>query len=112
MQANSISSLLSGEGEEQLFTVFLRVELNTPEHRAIQLPLDFHHSGRVCWACLIVSDSVTPWILTHLHGIFPGKNTRMGFHFLLQGIFHTQGLNPHLLCLLHWQVAPEKLLIT
>ena len=25
----------------------------------------------------------------------------MGFHFLLQGIFPTQGLNP---CLLHWQV--------
>ena len=112
MQANSISSLLSGEEEEQPFTVFLRVELNTPEHRAIQLPLDFHHSGRVCWACLIVSDSVTPWILTRLHGIFPGKNTRVGFYFLLQGIFLTQGLNPHLLCLLHWQVAPEKLLIT
>ena len=28
----------------------------------------------------------------------------MGCHFLLQGIFLTQGLNPHLLCLLHWQV--------
>ena len=25
------------------------------------------------------------------------------FHFLLQGIFPTQGLKPHLLCLLHWQ---------
>ena len=25
-------------------------------------------------------------------------------HFLLQGIFLTQGLNPYLLCLLHWQV--------
>ena len=32
---------------------------------------------------------------------FPGKNTRVGCHFLLQGIFLTQGLNPHLL---HWQV--------
>ena len=31
----------------------------------------------------------------------PGKNTRVGCHFLLQGIFPTQGLNPHLLCLLH-----------
>ena len=30
---------------------------------------------------------------------FPGKNTGVGFHFLLQGIFQTQGLNP---CLLHW----------
>ena len=28
----------------------------------------------------------------------------MGFHFLLQGIFQTQGSNPHLLCLMHWQV--------
>ena len=31
---------------------------------------------------------------------FPGKNTGMGCHFLLQGIFPTQGLNPCLLC---WQ---------
>ena len=28
----------------------------------------------------------------------------MGCHFLLQGIFLTQGSNPRLLCLLHWQV--------
>ena len=25
---------------------------------------------------------------------FPGKNTGVGYHFLLQGIFSTQGLNP------------------
>ena len=31
---------------------------------------------------------------------FPGKNTGVGCHFLLQGIFSTQGLNLHLL---HWQ---------
>ena len=34
---------------------------------------------------------------------FPGKNTGVGCHFLLQGIFPTQGSNSHLLCLLHWQ---------
>ena len=34
---------------------------------------------------------------------FPGKNTAVGYCFLLQGIFLTQGLNLHLLCLLHWQ---------
>ena len=34
---------------------------------------------------------------------FPGRNTEVGCHFLLQGIFPTQGLNPCLLCLLHWQ---------
>ena len=34
-----------------------------------------------------------------------GFSTRMGCHFLLQGIFPTQELNLHLLCLLHWQVC-------
>ena len=33
----------------------------------------------------------------------PGKNTGVGSHFVLQGIFQTQGSNPHLLCALHWQ---------
>ena len=32
---------------------------------------------------------------------FPGKNARVGCPFLIQGIFLTQGSNPHLLCLLH-----------
>ena len=32
-----------------------------------------------------------------------GKNTGVSCHFLLQGIVLTQGLNPHFLCLLHWQ---------
>ena len=32
---------------------------------------------------------------------FPGKNTGVGCHFLLQGIFPAQELN---LCLLNWQV--------
>ena len=37
-----------------------------------------------------------------VHGIFQAriKNTRVGCHFLLQGIFLTQGPNQHLL---HWQ---------
>ena len=30
---------------------------------------------------------------------FPSRNTGLGCHFLLQGIFPTQGLNPGLLCL-------------
>ena len=34
---------------------------------------------------------------------FPGKNMGVGCHFLLQGIFLTQGLNPHVLYLMHWQ---------
>ena len=40
-----------------------------------------------------------------VHGDSPGKNTGVGCHSLFQGIFPTQGLNPHLLCLLHWQMG-------
>ena len=34
---------------------------------------------------------------------FPGTNTGVDCHSLLQGTFPTQGSNPRLLCLLHWQ---------
>ena len=37
---------------------------------------------------------------------FPGKNTEVGCHFLLQGIFPTQGSNPRLL---HWQADSSPL---
>ena len=36
---------------------------------------------------------------------FPSKSTGMSCHFLLQGIFPTQGSNLHLLCFLHWHVG-------
>ena len=39
----------------------------------------------------------------------PGKNTGVGCHFLLQGIFPTQGSNPRLLCRLHWQAGSPPL---
>ena len=35
----------------------------------------------------------------------PGKNTAVGCHCLLQGIFPTQGLNRNLLHCLHWQAG-------
>ena len=38
---------------------------------------------------------------------FPGKNTGMGYHFLLQGIFPTQGLNSGLL-LCRWSPALQE----
>ena len=53
----------------------------------------------------VLSDSlVTPRTITRQIPCpwdLPGKNTGVGCHFLLQGIFLTQGWNPHLL---HWQV--------
>ena len=41
--------------------------------------------------------------------VFPGKNTRVGCHALLQGSFLTQGLNLHLIRLLHQQAGSLSL---
>ena len=38
-------------------------------------------------------------------GDSPGNNTTVSGHVLLQAIFPTQGLKPHLLCLLKWQAG-------
>ena len=58
--------------------------------------------------CLVTQSCLT---LCDPHGLqlatllcpcnFPGKNTRMGCHFLLHGIFLTKGSNLHIL---QWQV--------
>ena len=40
-----------------------------------------------------------------VYGDSPSKNTGVGCHTLPQGIFLTQRLNPHVLCLLHCQVG-------
>ena len=54
----------------------------------------------------------TPWTIAHQAPCpwdFPGKNTGVGCHFLLQGIFLTQGSNLHLLHLVPWQADPLPL---
>ena len=56
------------------------------------------HCACVLSPCSRVQLFVTPWTLDS-----SGKNTGAGCHALLQGIFLTQGLNPCLLGLLHWQ---------
>ena len=52
----------------------------------------------VCKSLSHVQLYTTPWTDSRLlcHWGFPGKNTGMGCHFLLQGIFLTQGSNPGL----------------
>ena len=62
-------------------------------------------------ACSVMSNSLRP------HGLqparllcpwnFPGKHTGVGCHFPLRGIFPTQGLNLHLLRLLHWHFKSD-----
>ena len=55
----------------------------------------------------VLTDSLQPCGLEPAKLFCPwdslGKNTEVGCHFLLQGIFLTQGLNPRLLRLLHGQ---------
>ena len=51
-----------------------------------------------------MSDSATPWTAAQQASLpmeLPSQKTGVGWHFLFQGIFPTQGLNPGLL---HWQV--------
>ena len=48
-----------------------------------------------------------PWTVVFQAPLFPGFSREeywRGCQFLLQGIFPTQGSNPHLLHLLYWQV--------
>ena len=63
----------------------------------------------LCQVAPVVSDSLLPYGLKPARLLCPwdspGKNTGMGCHTLLQEIFLTQGLNPHLLSVLHWQVG-------
>ena len=84
---------------DDLFSFYLLISINqsteTVKERDVRV-------------CSVVPDSFRP------HGLqltrllcpwdFPGKNTGVGCHFLLQGIFPTQGSNLRLRCLLHWQV--------
>ena len=61
------------------------------------------HAGTQGSVVLILYGSRTVTHQAPLPMEFSGQNTGMGFHLLLQGIFLTQGLNPHLLHLLHLQ---------
>ena len=77
------------------------VHVNPSSHCSFQSTVSpFSHS--------VVSDSLRPQGLQHARPPcpwdFPGKNTGTSCHFLLQGIFLTQGSNTHFLCLVHWQV--------
>ena len=60
--------------------------------------------------CMLSSQSCVilcnPRLLCPWDFPFPSKNPGVGCHFLLQEIFRTQGLNPHLL---HWQVDSLQL---
>ena len=110
--------------------VYLQDSLPHPSQKAKDLLKEFLESSmaggqytaivHACYIASVVSDSLRPHGLGTATWSFlcrrptsllcpwdsPGKNTGVGGRFLLQGIFPTQGSNPHLLCLLHWQEGP------
>ena len=64
-------------------------------------------SACFCSVALVMSDSLQPYGLYPARFLCPwdspGKNTGVGGHTLLQGIFPTQGSNPYLLHFPHQQ---------
>ena len=76
----SLASLNSGGGE-QLFVMEMKIEI---ENTVKQFPTHAVISGAHAYS--IVSD-LCPWD-------FPGKNAGVGCHFLLPGLFPTQGSEP------------------
>ena len=65
----------------------------------------YTHASKLLQSCLTLCNAMDysppgscPWDS-------PGKDTGVGFHVLLQGIFPTQGSNVRLLSLLHWQAG-------
>ena len=76
--------------------------LYCPSHQGrplLSLVKYFQNSPKIYCCCLVTQLSL---IFLWLHGLlcpwdFPGKNTEVGCHFLLQGIFSTQVSNPSLL---------------
>ena len=66
----------------------------------VMLAVRCHSVPKLCLTLLRLHKLWSPRLLCPWD--FPGKNTGVGCHFLLQGIFPTWEWNPHLL---HWQVG-------
>ena len=95
-----------------------KVALQRPGGRTFQRKAKWWNLKRCCFCCVAKSCPTLLWP----HELqptrllcpwdFPGKNTRVGHHFLLQGIFPTQESNPHLRhcmwVLYHWATWEDR----
>ena len=110
---DSLPTKLSGKSRESLRNLKLKTK------RAFYICLEIWGSkgkwnlGSSLYACVLNHFScvwlfATPWtVATSLlcPRESPSKNTGVGCHALLQGIFPNQGSNLCLLCLLNWQAG-------
>ena len=80
------------------------LQRNRTNQMLVYVCIHTHTHTHMYICCCLVTQScptlVTAWTVAR-HAVcpwdFPGRNTGVGCHFLLQGIFLTQGLNFHLL---------------
>ena len=106
--AASIPGLLIGRQLPWLNSPLLKYEKEDCREREVYYRIT---GPRVSvWSRSVVSDSCDPMDCSppgsSVHGILQAKNTVVGCHFLLQGIFPTQGLNPGLP---HWRQTLYRL---
>ena len=82
-----------------VFQIYIYIYTQTHTHIYVYVPSHLSHVQLFAapMDCSLPHSSV--------HGDSPGKNTGVGCLSLLQGTFPTQGSNPSLLCLLHWQAG-------
>ena len=92
----------------------LRVPANAVRHKRQRISMRKRHFLYKLSMCMLSHSVVSsplwphgPWPSRLLYPWnFPGKNTGVGCHFLLCGIFPAQELN---MCLLYWRVYPLPL---
>ena len=101
----SSCQMLSRRLSEQSHSPHAFITPLTHHHQVVMITLHY-----TCCRCSVMSKSLQPhglWLIRHLWPWdFPGKNTRVGCHFLLQRIFLIKESKPHLLhyrwILYHW----------
>ena len=71
------------------------LDLGIGERPLLNIPSTLYLYAQSCLTLCDPMDCSPPG--SSVHGDSPGKNTEVGSHFLLQGIFLTQGSNPRLL---------------
>ena len=93
--------------EKSSTSLFISASLHLPYKQIHQYHFSRFHVCTLKVKVLLTQQCRTLWDPmecsspgSSLHGIFPGKNTGVGCHFLLQGVFPIQVLN---LGLLHWK---------
>ena len=105
----SLGNLAENQTSVDVATDFLQVKKSSQKNMHVSDESGFSRakSLQLCPTLCDPVDCSPPG--SSVHGDFPGKNTGVGCHALLRGIFPTQGSNLRLLRLLHRQASSLSL---